>query len=153
MSQVAYQFLQSTKIFPLSASLSPDSGADAGSLPNKPILKSDILSCSNSFGRKSKLASGDETPYCYCTGGISPFTLILVRTAGREMAFRFKVDSRGAWVEPDQDQLTVASLNEANINLQIRALKDELDHVAERMKRALKEVSKRPTAGGGQQGE
>lgn len=69
------------------------------------------------------------------------------------MAFRFKVDSQGAWVEPDQDRLTVASHHGADIDHQIQALKDELDHVAARMKRALNELSRKPVVGDSQRTE
>src|SRR5690348_15179624 len=59
-------------------------------------------------------------------------------------SFDFKIDIHGAFVVPARSLLCPGCLTDSEIDLQIELLKDDLDAVARRMKKAIRKQAKRP---------
>jgi hypothetical protein len=59
-------------------------------------------------------------------------------------AFDFEIDFHGACVVPATSQLCHRCLSDTEVDANIQALKDDLDAVAKRMKRAIRAEVKKP---------
>jgi hypothetical protein len=59
-------------------------------------------------------------------------------------SFDFEIDIHGARMVPTRDPLCPGCLSEGELDAQVKLLKDDLDAVAMRMKRAIREQAKQP---------
>lgn len=62
----------------------------------------------------------------------------------RRKVFGFEIDLRGAWIVVEREPISSCALSDEEVDYQIEGLKNDLDAVAKKMKRAIHEQRSKP---------